>query len=153
MKKKLNLLLVFIAGIQFGLLAQTGIACKNCVYAKSEIIKDTTPQRRIQINGKQGGWIDNCELKFWDSIVVTPPATDHNGLPYNVQFYQCIVQNKKGAKVFTAFSSKLNSDLIDCISQCSEKDLIIFFNFKLCREGLPAKSIDSGPVFRMQKQL
>lgn len=112
------------------------------------------PQLTVTVNGKEGGGVAGAEIQAWNFLNASfGPSFAYDGLNYQVTSYQCIVQGRSGAQMFTGNGPNIGADIKGAAAKCRKGDLIIFFNIKAVGTGSPAgppKNIDSGPVFRMQ---
>jgi len=109
------------------------------------------PPLAVTVNGKEGGGITTSEIQVWSFVNASfGPSFAYDGLQYAVNSYQCIVQTKTGAQSFSVNGPQVSADLKTAASRCRKGDLIIFYNIKASSATAPAKSIDSGPVFRIQ---
>ena len=109
------------------------------------------PPLAVTVNGKEGGGITTSEIQVWNFVNASfGPSFAYDGLSYQVQSYQCIVQTKSGAVPYSINGPQVSADLKAAAACCRKGDLIIFYNIKATSATAPAKSIDSGPVFRVQ---
>ena len=109
------------------------------------------PPLAVTINGKEGGGITGSEIQVWNFVNASfGPSFAYDGLTYAVTSYQCIVQTKNGAQPFSITGPAVSADLKAAAARCRKGDLIIFYNIKASSTTAPSKSIDSGPVFRVQ---
>ncbi len=152
MKKSLLLILLFGFIAPMNLLAQNsvGIECKSCPVdtstAKKKYAIDTVSNYCI-INGMAGGLVDSAAIANWTMMKVMK-RVGHDTESVKVKSYNCIIQAKGGAKVYSYNSSLINDELKAAILQCNNKDLIIFYSIVTYNELGEEKSIMSGPVFR-----
>lgn len=152
MKNTFLLLLLFGILAPMNLLAQNtiGIACDSCPVdtstAKKKYAIDTV-SNYCMINGKDGGLVDSAAITNWTMMKVMK-RIGHDSESVKVKSYNCIIQAKGGAKVYSFNNSLINDELKAAILQCNNKDLIIFYSIVTYNELGEEKSIMSGPVFR-----
>jgi gliding motility-associated protein GldM len=112
------------------------------------------PPLGVTINGKEGGSVAGAEVQAWNFLNASfGPSFAYDGLQYQVNSYECIVQTRSGAQIYHGSGPQIGGDIKTAATKCRRGDMIIFYNIKANGVGSPAgppKSIDSGPVFRMQ---
>jgi gliding motility-associated protein GldM len=115
------------------------------------------PPLGVTINGKEGGGVAGAEVQAWNFLNVSfGPSFAYDGLKYQATSWECIVQTRSGAQIYHGNGPQITADIKAAATKCRRGDMIIFYNIKatgVAEGGMPAgppKSIDSGPVFRMQ---